>query len=493
VTRLPHATHLERFRSLVGRRLGLQLDGDRAATLAETLERRVQASRLTPEAYLDRLEREGPSRDEVRALAQETTIGETYFFRNVEQFRALSEITRALPRVRFLSAGCASGEETYTLAMVAREHAVSGVEVSITGVDVNAAAIAKALRGTYSAWSLRETPPEARRRWFGAAGSEFTVAPSLRSAVRFEERNLADDEPGLWLSESYDVVFCRNVLMYLTPEVARAVVARIGRALAPGGHLFLGSAENLRGLSHGFHLRQSHGTFYYQRKGAAAPMSDEPPEPSVTTPGDAEDLDASRWTDLVQASSKRIEELGERSGELAGRGVARAATFPLDMSRAVELLRTERFGDALQALGDPVGPARDPEALLLRAVLLTHCGRLDEAESVCRQLCLLDDMSAGAYYLLALCRERAGDPEGAGEHDRAAAYLDPGFAMPRLHLGLLARRAGDLEGARRQIEEARDLLAREDPSRILLFGGGFTREALAHLCQSELLAIGGSK
>ena len=79
---------------------------------------------------------------------------------------------------------------------------------------------------------------------------------------------------------------------------------------------------------------------------------------------------------------------------------------------------------------------------------------------------------------------------GAVDHDQAAVYLDSGFAMPRLHLGLMARRAGDLEGARRELGHALTLLAREDASRVLLFGGGFGREALIALCRAELKSAG---
>lgn len=487
MTSTPQATDLDRFRSVVARWFGLHFDDNRLAVLAEVLERRVAASRETSDAYLARLERSGPPREEIRRLAQEITVGETYFFRNPEQFRAFAEITRPLSRLRVLSAGCASGEEAYSLAIIARSHGQPGAEVSIVGVDVNGAALAKASRGIYSPWSLRETSPELQRRWFATAGNEHTVDPSLRTTVRFEERNLANDEPTLWRPESYDVVFCRNVLMYLTTESARAVVARIDRALVPGGHLFLGHAETLRGLSSGFHLCHTHGTFYYRRKDAANAETGEP----LAERG----VEAASWVETVQRSATRIEELSERSDPVFERG-AKVAPGPsrTDVGQAIELLRDERFAEALQALGEPpTGSSRDPDALLLRAVLLTLSGSLDEAEAVCNDLCRLDELSAGAHYLLALCREGAGDTGGAEEHDRTAAYLDPSFAMPRLHLGLLARRAGDFRRARHEIGQARDLLAREDPSRILLFGGGFTREALSHLCQSELQAIGGAQ
>jgi chemotaxis protein methyltransferase CheR len=130
---------------------------------------------------------------------------------------------------------------------------------------------------------------------------------------------------------------------------------------------------------------------------------------------------------------------------------------------------------------------------LLNAALLTHRGQLAEAEHACRRLLEVDELSAGAHYLLALCREGAHDRSGATYHDQVAAYLDPVFAMPHLHLGLLARRGGDRPGAQRALEEALPLLQREDTSRLLLFGGGFSREALIALCRTELAGCGGSR
>ena len=92
--------------------------------------------------------------------------------------------------------------------------------------------------------------------------------------------------------------------------------------------------------------------------------------------------------------------------------------------------------------------------LLLAAALLTHSGQLAEAEHACAQLLAIDELNAGAHYLLALCREGAGDRRGAASTIRSPVYLDPGFAMPHVHLGLLARRAGDRATARRELEQA---------------------------------------
>jgi chemotaxis protein methyltransferase CheR len=140
----------------------------------------------------------------------------------------------------------------------------------------------------------------------------------------------------------------------------------------------------------------------------------------------------------------------------------------------------------------PPASQNDADALLLRAVLLTNDGKLAEAESACQRILSKDELHAGAHYLLALCREHAGDRRAAIEHNRVATYLDAAFAMPHLHLGLLARRSGDREQARAELESALTLLPREDASRILLYGGGFKREALVALCEAELRTCGGA-
>jgi chemotaxis protein methyltransferase CheR len=498
-------THVERFRAVVARHLGLGFDETRFGELADVLEKLGTASDGGPGGYLDRLERAPARREDILALALHLTVGETYFLRNAAQFRALAEV--ALPervearsacrQLRLLSAGCSSGEEAYSLAMIARERVHADWNVSILGVDVNAAALERAALGRYSSWSLRETPDDVRRRWFRPAGREHTLDPSIRSAVRFEQKNLADEEPDLWLPEAYDVIFCRNVLMYFTPEKAREVVRRLSRALAPGGYLFLGHAETLRGLSQDFHLRHTHETFYYQRRGAeeraGVERVREPAASRMAVLAVREEAPDAPWIETVRRSTERIRELGT-AREPSPASVAARPLPGGDVHRAIELLETERFADALACLdGLPPDTPPDPDVLLLRAVLLTHSGQLDAAEAVCARLRGLDELSAGAHYLLALCREGAGDRKSALENDQVAAYLDPTFAMPRLHLGLLARRAGDMRGARRELDQAIVLLDREDASRVLLFGGGFTREALMGLCRAELRAAGGDR
>ena len=501
----PDLAPLERFRALIASRIGLQFDDAKRGWLAEVLRRRSDAHREPCEAYLTRLERAAAG-SELGALAQELTVGETYFLRNIDQFQALREqvwperlrAQAARRRVQVLSAGCASGEEAYSIAMSLYDLLpAAGWELSIRAVDLNPAALDKARRARYTAWSLRETPPRHLQRWFRAEGGEYVLDDTIRAAVHFEQRNLGEDDAELWVPGAYDVVFCRNVLMYFAAGSAQATVARITRSLAPGGYLFLGHAETLRGLSQDYHLRHTHEAFYYQRKDAAAeaPLPEAAPALPADTAGPAlaaavEGADS--WVEAIGRAAERIRVLTEHAGAAAPHAPERSAKgWQLALGRALELLRDERFAEALdvvQAL--PPASARDPEVLLLHAVLLVHGGRLSEAEALCHRLLALDELNAGAHYVLALCREGVADCGGAAERDRLAAYLDPAFAMPRLHLGLLARRAGDREAQRHELGQALSLLQREDASRLLLFGGGFGRDALIALCRAELRACG---
>jgi chemotaxis protein methyltransferase CheR len=495
---------IERFRAALSKCIGLHFDDSRLGFLADVLARRLQATRESAAGYTARLESAADRGAEIASLASDLTVPETYFFRHFDQFRAFREV--ALPKrlaarsskLAILCAGCASGEEAYSLAILVREHGVElGARTAIHAVDLNPVMIDRAGRASYSAWALREAPEEFRRRWFKPDGRDFALDATIRAAVTFEQQNLVDEGAACWRAGPFDVVFFRNVLMYLTPDAARTVIERLSRVVVPDGYLFLGHAETLRGLSQAFHLCHTHDTFYYQRKAELDAETTNPGELSVSSePSPQASLvdTSTSWVEAIQNASDRIKYLTEREpDERTAFGVP-AVQARADVHAAFDLMRSERFGEALARLDElPPASARDPDVLLLRASLLTHRGELARAEAVCSELILLDELSAGAHYLFALCREGRGDAAGAIEHDQIAAYLDDGFAMPRLHLGLMARRAGNRETAQRELERALTLLAREEASRLLMFGGGFGRDGLMALCRAELSRLGGTR
>lgn len=507
---LENVADVDKFRSLILARLGLNFDETKSGFLAEIIHGRLTETRLSARDYLTRLE--SGSESELTSLATKLTVPETYFFRNKDQFRALREAAipqRAAARgetrkLNVLSAGCASGEEPYSLAITLMEMMDRTWTWTVRGIDINPNVLKKARRGHYTTWALRETSEEDARRWFRKEDRDYVLDERVRKAVRFQECNLMADNFDVWEEAHYDIIFCRNVLMYFSPEQARKVVAKIAHALQPGGFLFLGHAETLRGLSEEFHLHHTHDAFYYARKqpgetpsaAAFATFPNLTPDP-VPAPPMSED-----WIQSIHRASERVQALSANAGSMDGAAPAPTGRETLspranaprapDMTPVFAMIHSDRFADALAFLAAlPQEASNDPDVLLVQAMLLAHSGKTNEAEAVCARLLNIDEMSASAHHVLALCRESAADIPKAMEHDRIAAYLDPTFAMPHLHMGLMGRRTGNRDVARRELSHALQLLKHEDGARLMLFGGGFNRQSMIELCASALKDCGG--
>jgi chemotaxis protein methyltransferase CheR len=461
---------LERFSRIVETRYGLRVD-DRIASSRVVVER----AHGDATAYLDRLDRGDAS--ELRALITAITVGETYFFRHAEQYQAFADVAvvermaarASTRRLSVLSAGCSTGEEPYTLSMILRDRAI-GWQLDVHGIDANPDSLARAAQGRYSPWSMRAMPADYQRRWFRSVGKESVLAAEIRASVRFTEASMFDDGE-LWAPGRWDVIFCRNVMMYFTETKLDAFVRRLTSALVPGGYLFLGHAETLRARTDELELCHTHGTFYY-RRGAAEPR------PQLS----------SHWIADIEAATRRVHALVTDPVPVPAPIPSPVVVDELEPIRA--LIGDDRFDDALARLDAlPAGPPRT-DALLLRAVVLTHRGLLARAEEACKALLALAPDHAGGHYLLALGRETTGDLVGAVFHADRASALDPSFAMAQVHLGLLARRAGDRAAATRSLERAVVLLGGEDAARLAIYGGGFGKTALIAMCRAELTAVG---
>ncbi|HSP80613.1 MAG TPA: protein-glutamate O-methyltransferase CheR, partial [Myxococcaceae bacterium] len=257
---------VSRFALLVERHLGLAPDDGRWRELESVLEERAAGDVA---GYLGRLA-SAPEPGELRALAERLTVGETYFLRHPAQLDALVDdvlpsLLRQESTVQILSAGCSSGEEAYSVALLSRERGrVDVARLRLLGIDVNPRALALARRACYSPWALRAVTPAMRQRWFQRTPEGFALAPKVRDGVVFEERNLMLEAPAFWAPGSFHVILCRNVLLYFAPEMVRQIIARMAQALVPGGYLFLGPSETLRGISEEFELLRDGDAFYYR-------------------------------------------------------------------------------------------------------------------------------------------------------------------------------------------------------------------------------------
>lgn len=475
----------------IERHLGCALSPEQAAELSRLVVERARKLRLEPVTYETRIS-SGELDDEALALAGHFTIGESYFFRDMAQLDVccqlvLSRLREQQRPIKVLSAGCSTGEEPYSLLMLVHEQLGSTSGLDVTAVDINRAALERAKRARYSGWSLRETPEHLQQRWFRRDGRDYVLSPEISSRVTFASASLSVPSQALG-RRSYDIILCRNVLMYFTPQMYHDAATRLLDALVPSGHLLLGHAESLRGLGLPAELIEVKDSFCYRK--AAPPVfvpSDPltsllqaaPVSPATNVTGLEHGVAPPSWTE----PAVHVDQTPAASWLLAHE----LAT----LHAVTALLESERFTEALQTLeAFPRGDSTVKRLCL--ALLLVYTNRFEQARAVAESLLNVETIAAEANYTLALCDEHSGDWARAAELARRATYLDPTFAMPWLHLGILSRKRGDGLTARRELLQARALLTVEPPERLIWFGGGCSRATLLAACQRELDATRGA-
>lgn len=218
--------------------------------------------------------------EEFQEMFNRITINETSFFRNEPQLSVfekqilpkLMEARKGAKRLRIWSAACSTGEEPFTLAIIV--HRTLGIRlkdwsVEILGTDISERALNIANTGEYSSYAMRSTPDLIKTRYFGEKGGLWTVDPEIRSMVNFELHNLNDrlaaKRHGTW-----DVIFCRNVMIYFDDDMKKRVVGMFGDQLADDGTLFIGHSENIRSVNDCFEPLPHVQGFCYRPIGAAA-------------------------------------------------------------------------------------------------------------------------------------------------------------------------------------------------------------------------------
>jgi chemotaxis protein methyltransferase CheR len=218
---------------------------------------------------------------EIEDAAEAITTHETYFFRESYQLQAFRE--ELLPelyqtrhharRLAIWSAGCSTGEEAYTLAILLLEAGIpQGWDVRVFGSDLSRRVIAHARRGVYGHWSFRTCPDRYRGTYFTSEGEGFAVSSEVRALCHFGQLNLVDTAR-LALVGRLDVVFCRNVLIYLDPTARHAVVEQFYRRLLPAGYLLLGHSESLLGTTTSFEPIMLSTDLVYRRAPGPLPAS----------------------------------------------------------------------------------------------------------------------------------------------------------------------------------------------------------------------------
>jgi chemotaxis protein methyltransferase CheR len=275
---------LMRIRDLVYEVAGIFHPDNKLRLLLDRCGRRMKELKAnTLHEYLECLTVKPIRQQELIALLNEITIGETCFFRNQPQLDALRQIVMPkiieakamLPvrRLRVWSAGCSTGEEPYTLSMLLMEEADTRLKdwiVEIVATDLNEHSLAHAKMAVYGSYSTRNLPLHYRQKYFVPIGDQLQVRPAARSATNFSRVNLFDNDSTPF-TKGLDIIFCCNVLIYFDLASKRRVIQNFYRDLLPHGYLFLGHSESLYGVSDDFRLVHFPGATAYV-KGERAPV-----------------------------------------------------------------------------------------------------------------------------------------------------------------------------------------------------------------------------
>lgn len=216
-------------------------------------------------------------RTELTKLFEVVTTNETSFYRNPPQLHVFQEHVvktvlndlraRGQKRLRIWSAGCSTGEEPYTLAIILHEvlkSELSSWDIKITANDLSEAVLATARRGVYADYALRTTPPDIIDRYFIKEGTQFKVNSKLKQLVSFGQINLSD-RMGLKRVERSHIVFCRNVIIYFDDEMKKQVIGSYYDNLLPGGYLLIGHSESLHNITRAFKPEQHTGAIIYRK------------------------------------------------------------------------------------------------------------------------------------------------------------------------------------------------------------------------------------
>jgi chemotaxis protein methyltransferase CheR len=432
-------------------------------------------------------------------LISELTVGETYFFRELEQFRFIrSEILWELRkrrgsenRLRVWSAGCASGEEAYSLAMLFDREGLAD-RTHILATDICSKSLTSARQGVYHRWSLRGEAGQLAKPYLVADKDRFRIDERLRDRVQFEYLNLALDVypsivTGTW---QVDLILCRNVLIYLDRDTVRAVARRLFESLAVGGWLITGSGDPPLGQDAPFETVSTDFGVFYRRP---PPDAEEPaisfsrarsePLPPETIPSDWE----------FRSRDAAIDQMGHADHPGDEQVTIDRSEMPATDSRAwaVALKNARRAladGEYRHAAELTQGRPSEPTACAIQVQALAN---VDSAAALtaCAEAISRHPLSTELHYLHTSLLMETNQHESAAQAARRLIFLDRSLAIGHFLLGSALRRMGDVQAARRSFLNVRNLCARRPADEHVPLTDGESAGRLAEAAELQLAAL----
>ena len=469
---------LARAGSIVKQRTGLVFREPRRSALVAGLMAGLRRSGTAAEEYIERLSTDRQLLDE---LVVHITVGETYFFRDTDQFSTIRDVI--LPdlsasnvgrAVRLWSAGCATGEEAYSLAILMHERREAA---RIIATDISRSALARGRKAVYREWSLRGVPEAVVGQYFRRSQGRFELHRQIRDAVEFRYLNLAESraypavESGI---TDMDLILCRNVLIYFDAATVKQVASRLIDSLSPGGWLLVGASDPpLQDLVPCEMVLLEGGRVF--RRPAASQTRAKRAADRRNTDTNADrrrDRDDARIAARTDTASRVRRSVPPRTLPTAERPRQRPSPDPQsaidpdppratpDMSdRIAELYRLRRYDDAAELAAKHAGTAcAGPDVWILLVRAHANRGELRQADAACLAALEHHPLHAELAYLHGILMVEADRAPDAVQAFRRAIFLDRTLVVAHLALGQVLSRTGRVHEARRAFRNAEQLL-----------------------------------
>ncbi|MFA7383923.1 MAG: CheR family methyltransferase [Desulfurivibrionaceae bacterium] len=413
------------------------------------------------------------SREQIEILARHLTVGETYFLREkrgleIFEEEIVPEVIRTRQgderHLRIWCAGCSTGEEPFSVAIIlkAMGAALQDWNISILGTDINPQALGRGAEGVYGEWSFRSPPHDFRDKYFRRTGEgRFEIIPQIRKMVSFSYLNLAEDVYPSLLNNTnaMDVIFCRNVLMYFTPDRARMVVERLHRSLVDGGWLVVSPCEASQFLFSQFKAVNFSDAILYRKESAGAGGQG-------AVPRDRGSAESGQFVPIPLPAGIRFPPPPLRAQIPRPPSPDSRPSFSASRSlppyeEALVLYERGCYPEAEEKLAAFLTANReDAEATVLQCRICANQGKLAEALGLLEQAIGVDRLKAGLHYLRAMILQEQGATDEAVASLKRALYLDQDLVLAHFSLGNLALRQGKIKEARKHFANTLSLLDR---------------------------------
>jgi chemotaxis protein methyltransferase CheR len=483
------------FKEFIASRSGLYFKDHNLKDLEEKIVRRMVVLGMeSPLSYYSHLTTSKSKEDELRELFNILTINHTYFFRNEEQFdvlrkKVLPEIIRRRsyekrevgqkPVIRIWSAGCSTGEEPYSIAMAVRE-AIPNIDewdVQIIATDASGEALAKAKKGFYRANSIKSIDKEHLSGYFHSVPSgEYEINDGIKKMVSFGFHNLV----GAAFPGNFDIIFCRNVVIYFEFETTFEIMKRFYDSLTDEGCIFIGYSETLHFMQDKFKMIAADDAIYYLK---------------VTRDSHFEKTEMSGERSAEKCLDDIVEELARK--EVLAEFDAKSEpalgeeVFSEDiMIEATKNFHLKKYNEALRLVERVLANSPNaPEARFLAAEIHLNRGNTREARGELERVLLSTPFFVPAHYLLGCINMEEGFMDDARASFKKALYLEKDFTLASFYLADIYKKQGRMNEAIREYRNTVKLLSKAKPSDIIPFSGGIVTASLMGVCRDNIERI----